>query len=33
MREEMNALRGRIADTKQMMRGYRDRGQVGTRGR
>jgi len=33
MREEMNALRDRIADTKQMMRGYRDRGQIGDRGR
>jgi hypothetical protein len=33
MREEMNALRERLADTKQMMRGYRSRGQVGARGR
>jgi hypothetical protein len=33
MREEMDALRGRLADTKQMMRGYRDRGRVGARAR
>ncbi len=29
MRAQMDALRGRIEETKQLMRQYRDRGQVG----